>query len=465
MDICKDIFKAYDIRGLFSDQLTLKTTSLIATALSSIYKDKSKIIVGRDGRLSSESISKSLIEGFINSGRDVIDIGLVPTPVLYFAVQHFKSNAGVMITGSHNPKEYNGLKIIMDNHSLAGEEINNIYKTIISSDNASDSLNLKKIGNIDNTSVNNEYCKEMISNLKITKPLKSAIDAGNGAAGPTAKNIYKSLGCEVLDFFCDIDGNFPNHHPNPSIPENLETLQKQVILNKCDLGIAFDGDGDRCAIVDDTGKIIWPDRQMMIFSRDLLQRKKGSKIIYDVKSSKHLPDYIKLYGGDAIMCRTGHSFIKKKMNEVDALLAGEMSGHIFFKEDWFGFDDGIYAGAKMIEIISNQKDKSSVFFSDLPSSISTPEINIPVFIEGEQHKFIEDFVNNAKFPGAEISKIDGLRADFDYGWGLIRASNTTPCLVTRFEADTEENLSKILNMFRIQIYNINKNLEIPYGKE
>lgn len=201
MDICKDIFKAYDIRGLFSDQLTLKTTSLIATALSSIYKDKSKIIVGRDGRLSSESISKSLIEGFINSGRDVIDIGLVPTPVLYFAVQHFKSNAGVMITGSHNPKEYNGLKIIMDNHSLAGEEINNIYKKIISSDNASDSLNLKKIGNIDNTSVNNEYCKEMISNLKITKPLKIAIDAGNGAAGPTAKNIYKSLGCEVLDFF------------------------------------------------------------------------------------------------------------------------------------------------------------------------------------------------------------------------------------------------------------------------
>jgi phosphomannomutase/phosphoglucomutase len=462
MNISKDIFKAYDVRGIYDSQLTLDSVHLIAEALCKIYdKNNEKIIVGRDGRLSSLALSKSLINGFLKAGKDVIDIGVVPTPIMYFAVNFFKSTSGIIVTGSHNPKNYNGLKIIMDGHSLAGEEIQNIYKHIVSNK----FLKSKNLGTLENLKINDKYIERICGDIKIKKKLKIAIDAGNGVAGPQALNVYKNLGCDVINLYCDIDGNFPNHPPNPNDPKNLNDLIEIVIFNKCDLGIAFDGDGDRCIIIDNLGNILWPDRQMMLYSSDVLSRNKNSKIVFDVKSTKLLPDYIKKNNGIPVMCRTGHSFIKKKMKEIDAILGGEMSGHIFFKERWYGFDDGIYTGARMLEIISNQNLSSSELFSSLPSLCSTHELNIFVNKEGAQHDFMKKFVNNAKFSNATISKIDGLRVDYENGWGLIRASNTMPCLVMRFEAKTETELYRIQEKFREEISKIDSTLEIPNGKE
>ena len=462
MNISKDIFKAYDVRGIYDSQLTLDSVYLIAEALCKIYdKNNEKIIVGRDGRLSSLALSKSLINGFLKSGKDVIDIGVVPTPIMYFAVNFFKLTSGIIVTGSHNPKNYNGLKIIMDGHSLAGEEIQNIYNHIVSNK----FLKSKNLGTLENLKINDKYIERICGDIKIKKKLKIAIDAGNGVAGPQALNVYKNLGCDVINLYCDIDGNFPNHPPNPNDPKNLNDLIEIVISNKCDLGIAFDGDGDRCIIIDNLGNILWPDRQMMLYSSDVLSRNKNSKIVFDVKSTKLLPDYIKKNNGIPVMCRTGHSFIKMKMKEIDAILGGEMSGHIFFKERWYGFDDGIYTGARMLEIISNQNLSSSELFSSLPSLCSTPELNIFVNKDGAQHDFMKKFVNNAKFSNATMSKIDGLRVDYENGWGLIRASNTMPCLVMRFEAKTETELYRIQEKFREEISKIDSTLEIPNGKE
>ena len=462
MNISKDIFKAYDVRGIYDSQLTLDSVYLIAEALCKIYdKNNEKIIVGRDGRLSSLALSKSLINGFLKSGKDVIDIGVVPTPIMYFAVNFFKLTSGIIVTGSHNPKNYNGLKIIMDGHSLAGEEIQNIYNHIVSNK----FLKSKNLGTLENLKINDKYIERICGDIKIKKKLKIAIDAGNGVAGPQALNVYKNLGCDVINLYCDIDGNFPNHPPNPNDPKNLNDLIEIVISNKCDLGIAFDGDGDRCIIIDNLGNILWPDRQMMLYSSDVLSRNKNSKIVFDVKSTKLLPDYIKKNNGIPVMCRTGHSFIKMKMKEIDAILGGEMSGHIFFKERWYGFDDGIYTGARMLEIISNQNLSSSELFSSLPSLCSTPELNIFVKKDGAQHDFMKKFVNNAKFSNATMSKIDGLRVDYENGWGLIRASNTMPCLVMRFEAKTETELYRIQEKFREEISKIDSTLEIPNGKE
>ena len=464
MKVSKTIFKAYDIRGIYKKELTLESIDLIARSLSDLYqKDNDIIVVGRDGRLSSEAISNTLISGLLESGKKVINIGQVPTPLLYFAVNYFKVNSGIIVTGSHNPKNYNGLKIIMDNHALAGEEIQNIYNKILSK-------NLKKINK--NSEVGEEkinieknYLEAILKDIKINKKLKVAIDAGNGAAGPISLKIYKKLGLEVIDLYCDIDGNFPNHHPNPSEPKNLINLISSVKENKCDIGVAFDGDGDRCLIIDNLGNILWPDRQMMLYSKNILSKNANEKIVFDVKSSKDLPIYIKEYGGIAVMSRTGHSYIKMKMKEINAILGGEMSGHIFFKDRWFGFDDGIYASLRMLEIISNENKKSSEIFDELPSSYSTPEINIKVDKDGNQHEFMKKFCSKVNFDGAEISKIDGLRADFKNGWGLVRASNTTPCLVMRFEANTEEELKEIQDKFTSEILNIDSTLEIPNGKK
>ena len=464
MKVLKTIFKAYDIRGIYKEELTLESIDLIARSLSDLYqKDNDIIVVGRDGRLSSETISNTLIRGLLESGKKVIDIGQVPTPLLYFAVNYFKVNSGIIVTGSHNPKNYNGLKIIMDNHALAGEEIQNIYKKILSK-------NLKKINkntevDIEKINIEDNYLEAILKDIKINKKLKVAIDAGNGAAGPISLKIYKKLGLEVIDLYCDIDGNFPNHHPNPSEPKNLINLISSVKENKCDIGVAFDGDGDRCLIIDNLGNILWPDRQMMLYSKNILSKNANEKIVFDVKSSKDLPIYIKEYGGIPVMSRTGHSYIKMKMKEINAILGGEMSGHIFFKDRWFGFDDGIYASLRMLEIISNENKKSSEIFGELPSSYSTPEINIKVDKDGNQHEFMKKFCSKVNFDGAEISKIDGLRADFKNGWGLVRASNTTPCLVMRFEANTEEELKEIQDKFTSEILNIDSTLEIPNGKK
>ena len=381
---------------------------------------------------------------------------------MYFSVNHFKLNSGVIITGSHNPKNYNGLKIIMNGNALAGEEIQEIYKNINTNVHKNINTNNEQLKSI---SINDEYINSVLKNITLNKKLKIAIDAGNGVAGPIALKVYKKLGLEVIDLYCDIDGNFPNHHPNPSDPKNLCDLISVVKKEKCDLGIAFDGDGDRCLIIDNKGVILWPDRQMMLYSQDILSRHKKSKIVYDVKSSKDLPIYIKENGGIPIMCRTGHSYIKMKMKEVDAMLGGEMSGHIFFKERWFGFDDGVYTGARMLEIISNQDKTSNELFSELPFSYTTPEINIILDKDGFQHEFMEKFVKESRFPNSEISTMDGLRADYKNGWGLIRASNTTPCLVMRFEADTEKELLMIKEKFVEEVYKIDPKIEIPNGKK
>lgn len=460
MNLPKNIFKAYDIRGIYDHELNNKTVKLIAKALSVIYKNKNdKIVIGRDGRLSSETLSNALIEGFLESGKDIIDIGQVPTPLLYYAVNYFRLNSGIIITGSHNPKDYNGLKIIMDGHALAGNEIQKIYENI----KLKNYIQSKKNHNakLENIKIDNIYIDELLKNININKKLKVAIDAGNGAAGPIALEAYRKLGHEVIDLYCDVDGNFPNHHPNPSDPKNLKDLISCVKENDCDIGIAFDGDGDRCLIIDNLGKVLWPDKQMMIYAKDILSTNKNEKIVYDVKSSKDLANIVKEYEGIPVICRTGHSYIKMKMKETSAILGGEMSGHIFFKDRWYGFDDGIYAGLRMLEIVSCNNKTSSEIFSELPKSYSTPEINIPVDKDGFQHEFMKKFSCSATIKDAEITKIDGVRADFENGWGLIRASNTTPCLVMRFEAKSEEMLKSIQDIFIKEIFKIDSSLEIP----
>ena len=459
MKLASNIFKAYDIRGIYGKELTLDTIGLIAKSISNLYpNDNDTIVIGRDGRNSSSEISIALIDSFLKNGKNVIDIGEVPTPVLYFAVNHLSLNSGIIITGSHNPKEYNGLKMIMDGHTLSGGEIARIYDDII--DGAFSNLNLMKTS-YKNLNISDEYIKQVNRNISIKKKLKIAVDAGNGVAGPIAVEIYRKLGLELIELYCNVDGDFPNHHPNPSDPKNLIDLINEVKKSKCDLGIAFDGDGDRCLILDNKGNIVWPDRQMMIFSKDILSQNQNAKVIYDVKSSSFLANVIKNSGGEPIMCRTGHSYIKKMMRETNAILAGEMSGHVFFNDKWYGFDDGIYCGARMIEIVSNQSIESSKIFADLPNSFSTPEINIPVDKDGIQHDFMEKFKSSAIFEDAEISTIDGLRVDYDDGWGLLRASNTTSCLVMRFEAESKERLLEIKNSFISQIRKIDSRLEIP----
>ena len=459
MKLAANIFKAYDIRGIYGKELTLDAIGLIAKSISNLYpNDNDTIVIGRDGRNSSSEISKALIDSFLKNGKNVIDIGEVPTPLLYFAVNHLNLNSGIIITGSHNPKEYNGLKMIMDGHTLSGGEITRIYDDII--DGAFSNLNLMKTS-YKNLNISDEYIKQVNRNISIKKKLKIAVDAGNGVAGPIAVEIYRKLGLELIELYCSVDGDFPNHHPNPSDPKNLIDLINEVKKSKCDLGIAFDGDGDRCLILDNKGNIVWPDRQMMIFSKDILSQNQNAKVIYDVKSSSFLANVIKDSGGEPIMCRTGHSYIKKMMRETNAILAGEMSGHVFFNDKWYGFDDGIYCGARMIEIVSNQSIESSEIFADLPNSFSTPEINIPVDKDGIQHDFMEKFKSSAIFEDAEISTIDGLRVDYDDGWGLLRASNTTSCLVMRFEAESKERLLEIKNSFISQIRKIDSRLEIP----
>ncbi len=459
MKLAANIFKAYDIRGIYGKELTLDAIGLIAKSISNLYpNDNDTIVIGRDGRNSSSEISKALIDSFLKNGKNVIDIGEVPTPLLYFAVNHLSLNSGIIITGSHNPKEYNGLKMIMDGHTLSGGEITRIYDDII--DGAFSNLNLMKTS-YKNLNISDEYIKQVNRNISSKKKLKIAVDAGNGVAGPIAVEIYRKLGLELIELYCNVDGDFPNHHPNPSDPKNLIDLINEVKKSKCDLGIAFDGDGDRCLILDNKGNIVWPDRQMMIFSKDILSQNQNAKVIYDVKSSSFLANVIKDSGGEPIMCRTGHSYIKKMMRETNAILAGEMSGHVFFNDKWYGFDDGIYCGARMIEIVSDQSIESSEIFADLPNSFSTPEINIPVDKDGIQHDFMEKFKSSAIFEDAEISTIDGLRVDYDDGWGLLRASNTTSCLVMRFEAESEERLLEIKNSFISQIRKIDSRLEIP----
>ncbi|HEY3487747.1 MAG TPA: phosphomannomutase/phosphoglucomutase [Gammaproteobacteria bacterium] len=457
MKVSPDIFRAYDIRGIVSDVLTPKTVELIGRAFgSSAVEQKQKtVVIGRDGRLSSPELAQALARGLQAAGCDVIDIGLVSTPVLYFATYHLRTGSGIMITGSHNPPEYNGLKMMLAGGTLHSDDIQALRIRIEQGSFVTGS------GKYSKQDVMASYIKRISDDVKISRPLKFAVDCGNGAAAAVAPQLFKALGQKPLELFCEVDGNFPNHHPDPSKEENLEDLRDAVAKNKLDLGLAFDGDGDRVGVIDSRGNIIWPDRTMILFARDILSRNRGSRIIFDVKCSTHLKQAITAAGGQPIMSKTGHSLIKAKMKETDALLAGEMSGHIFFKERWYGFDDGLYSAVRLLELLAQDGRNPQELFDSLPNSINTPELNIK-FKEGEHYRFIETFQKKARFDGAEITAIDGIRADFPDGWGLVRASNTTPSLVLRFEADSKTGLERIQNAFREQMLKVDAKLALPF---
>jgi len=455
--ISSSIFRAYDIRGIVGDTLTADAVNWIGQAIGSeaFARGEQTVIVGRDGRNSGEELITALKEGLMASGRDVIDIGMVPTPLLYFATNYLQSGSGVMLTGSHNPAEYNGLKIVLAGDSLHGDEITELYNRIRRRDLLSGE------GTETNTDIMADYVNNITGDIALAQPLKVVIDAGNGIAGAVAPLLFQALGCEVIGLHCDVDGNFPNHHPDPSKPENLEELKLAVIKEQADIGIAFDGDGDRLGVVDSLANIIWPDRQMMLFSQDVLSRHPGADIIFDVKCSRHLQRIIKQNNGRPIMWRTGHSFIKAKMKETGALLAGEQSGHIFFKERWYGFDDGLYAAARLLEILANAMESSAEVFGKLPESITTPELNLDM-ADDRKFDFINELTEEGDFAGGKVTDIDGVRVDYSTGWGLVRASNTTPCLVIRFEAETDQDLINIQAVFRQQLLRFDPDLQLPF---
>jgi phosphomannomutase/phosphoglucomutase len=458
-DTLSAIFRAYDIRGLVGSSLTHGVVYDIGRALGTetAAQGCKTLVVGRDGRTSSRELSDSLAQGIISTGCNVLDIGMVPTPVLYFVAHHIEGRSGVMVTGSHNPAQYNGLKMVVKGETLAGDRIQQLKACI---DNQA--YTVDNPGMIErNEKFANEYLGTISEDVHLGRPMRVVLDCGNGVAGELGPLLLRTLGCEVIELFCDVDGSFPNHHPDPSKPENLKELITSVRHYQADLGLAFDGDGDRLGVVDSNGKIIWPDRQMMLFAKDVLARKPGAEIIYDVKCSRHLGTEITKYGGHPVMWKTGHSFMKAKLKATGAKLAGEMSGHIFFNDRWFGFDDALYAAARLIEILSADTRTSAEVFGQLPDSINTPELNVDMN-EGENFKFIDDLMSKANFAGGKITTIDGLRVDFPNGWGLVRASNTTPSLVIRFEADTQEALRTIQDQVRQQMAAVKPDLTLPF---
>ena len=451
------IFKAYDIRGIIDDTLTLDIAHKIGQAVGSevIASGGNSIVIGRDGRLSGPSISEALANGLRASGVNVVDIGLAPSPVVYYSSYSKNIPSCIAITGSHNPPNYNGFKMVVDGTTLSAERIQQVKQRII--DNNFSEGN----GSYTQEEVIPDYIERIVSDVKPARKMKIVIDCGNGVGGATAPQVFKQMGCEVIELFSEVDGNFPNHHPDPSQIENLQDLITAVKEHDAELGLAFDGDADRLGVVSKKGEIIWADRQMVLFAQDILSRNPGTDIIYDVKCSRNLPVEIEKAGGNPIMWRTGHSFVKAKLKETGAALAGEMSGHIFFKERWFGFDDGVYAGARLIEILSKMSQSPQEVFDNLPNSINTPELRID-FAEGEHYAFMDKLQEAADFGDAEVSKIDGLRVDYADGFGLVRPSNTTPILVLRFEGDTQAAIERIQKEFATAIKSIDNNIETPF---
>ena len=453
----KEIFKAYDIRGIVGSTLTPAIVEIIGQAIGSTLIDlgRREIAIGRDGRLSGPELSAALARGLRASGVDVIDIGQAATPMLYFAAHHFGTLSGVMLTGSHNPPQYNGLKIMLAGATLAGDSIAALRERAVAG------RLLRGAGSYREENVAEAYLARIAGDLKLARPLKIAIDCGNGVAGAIAPALYRRLGCEVTELFCEVDGNFPNHHPDPSVPENLKDLIAEVRDGDAEIGLAFDGDGDRLGVVTKDGRIIYPDRQLMLFARDVLSRNPGAMVIYDVKSTRNLKPWIERYGGKPLMWKTGHSFIKAKMKETGALLAGEMSGHVFFKERWYGFDDGLYAGARLLEFLSREPDIDATLHA-LPDAVSTPELQIKLK-EGENYAMIERLQQSARFEGArDVIKIDGLRVEYADGFGLARSSNTTPVIVLRFEADNESALERIQQDFRRVLLAAKPDAQLPF---
>ncbi len=456
LSINKEIFRAYDIRGVAYQQLDEQTTQHIGLALGTQAQAQNcqTIVIARDGRLSSPDLWAALVRGLLATGINIIDVGCVPTPVLYFATHYYKTKCGAMLTGSHNPAQYNGIKMIIDGRSISGDEVNKLYQRILMQDY------VRGTGSYQENFIIDYYIQEVASKIQLNKKLKIVIDNGNGISGVIAPQLYRALGCEVISLYEEVDGNFPNHHPDPGNLENLKTLRQTVLENNADLGLAFDGDADRLGVITDEGEIIMPDRQIMLFSEAILKNNPGASIVYDVKCSSHLADYILKHDGVPCMWKTGHSHIKNKMIETKALLAGEMSGHIFFKERWYGFDDALYSGARLLEIVANHYPENSLhsICKVLPDSFNTPEINILISDE-KKFEFIERLSNSHNFKNyKKIITIDGLRVEFADSWGLIRASNTTPCLVLRFEASTQQALDMVQQEFKDNIKAIDSSL-------
>lgn len=456
-ELSPSIFRAYDIRGIVGETLTPEIVRLIGQSIGSEALDRSQdtLCIGYDGRHSSPELADALARGVMEAGCNVIRIGAVPTPVLYFATHHLGTGSGVMVTGSHNPSNYNGLKIMLGGETLAEEGIHKLLQRVQMGD-----LHRGQ-GGASDQDVRRDYLDRITGDIAVATPLRVVVDAGNGIAGELGPLLLEELGCEVIPLYCEVDGSFPNHHPDPGKPENLQDLIERVQQEGADLGIAFDGDGDRLGVVTNEGKIIWPDRLMMLFARDVVSRNPGADVLFDVKCSRRLSGVISSAGGRPVMWKTGHSLMKAKMKETGALLAGEMSGHIFFGERWYGFDDGLYSAARLLEILGIEDRQASEVFAEFPEDISTPELNLEVTDEGK-FRIIERLKDLADFGESNITTIDGVRVDYPDGWGLCRASNTTPVLVLRFEAENEAALERIKQIFRGQLKALAPDVHITF---
>ncbi len=457
MVVDRGIFRAYDIRGVVGQTLDHEVARAIGQAIGSLMHEQGlqRIVVGRDGRLSGPDLSSGLIEGLRLAGRDVVDIGLAPTPLVYFAAYQTEAGSCVAVTGSHNPPDYNGFKIVVGGETLSGDAIADLHARL-----AEGRLHAAEApGGLEVRDVAADYVLRVASDIQLARPLKVVVDAGNGAAGQLGPAVLTAIGAEVVPLFCEIDGTFPNHHPDPSEPHNLEDLRQQVAEHGAHLGIAFDGDGDRLGVITPEGANIYPDRLLMLFAADVLERQPGAVIVYDVKCTGALMPWILRHGGSPLMWKTGHSLIKAKMRETEAELAGEMSGHFFFKERWYGFDDGIYSAARLLEILAARGEDADAVFAGIPEGTSTPELKIPM---EDPHAFIERFVAEGDFEGARSTTIDGLRADWKDGWGLVRASNTTPILVLRFEANDTDALARIQQAFAERLQRLSPEIALPF---
>ena len=455
-----EIFKAYDIRGIVGRTLTVEAVQNIGHAIGAeaIARNQTQVAIGRDGRESGPELSAALARGLRAAGIDVIDVGMVATPMVYFTTYALNTHSGVMVTGSHNPPEYNGLKMMLGGDTLAGDAIQALRSRIERGDLTA---HHQGTGNYRTHDIREAYLSRIVADITLARPIRVAVDCGNGVAGAFAPELYRRLGCHVQELFCEVDSRFPNHHPDPSQPKNLQDLITALKTGDAEIGLAFDGDGDRLGVVTKSGKIIYPDRQLMLFADDVLSRNPGAEIIFDVKSTRHLFQWIRDRGGKPLMWKTGHSFIKAKLKETGAPLAGEMSGHVFFKERWYGFDDALYAGARLLEILARVPDLSAALES-LPDAISTPELHVPT-AEGENYTLMDALKQNAKFSNArEIITIDGMRVEYADGFGLARPSNTTPVIVLRFEAETAAALQRIQADFRCALTAVKPGIVLPF---
>ncbi len=452
------VFRTYDIRGpVADDSINSNLAYAIGLAFGTMSQAKqmATVIVGRDGRLTGEAIQAGLMAGLLASGCDVIDIGMVASPMLYFATATLAATSGVMVTASHNPAGDNGFKLVLAGETLSSAGVQEIYQRILKREFVHGQ------GSLGTNDIRDAYIDYILQQIKLDRPLKIVVDCGNGVGAIAGPEIFRRLGCEVVELFCDVDGRFPNHHPDPTVPENLVDIIAAVQSEQADVGLAFDGDADRIGVITSEGQVIWPDRQMMLFAQDVLRRHSGADIIFDVKCSNKLPQQITAAGGNPIMYKTGHSLIKAKMKAIAAPLAGEMSGHIFFNDEWFGFDDGVYVAARLLRILAAGSLSSAAVFAAIPDSVNTPELKLPM-PEERKAGFMSQLLA-CDFADAERITIDGLRVDFGYGWGLVRPSNTSPYLVLRFEADTIENLKRIKTLFAKQLLGIDPDLVLPFA--